>query len=462
VSIELAPTQLNQDIFLTSKIKNQLLMRFPLLCFILLVHFIHTSAQSNLYFPPAIGTWESTPPSQLGFCPERIDSLYQFLSDQNSKAFILLKDGKIVLEKYFDTFGQDSIWYWASAGKSLSAYLAGVAMEENGLQINAPVSQYLGMAWTSASPDKEALIKVRNLLTMTTGLNDQAIVPGVNDVDNCTTPQCLLYQVDAGTRWAYHNAPYRLVHDVLEAATGKSLNIFTKTRLFDRIGARGLWFDHVMYSNPRSMARFGLLALSQGIWNGDTILRDQNYIGQMSQSSQNLNLSYGYLWWLNGKPSFMLPDLQLVLPGQLFSNAPSDMYAALGKNDQKIHIVPSKNWVVVRIGDASNLVGPGGGQVLIVFDNQMWAYINALDCSVSTLDLGVAHAVQVSPNPSSDYWQLQWSQVQKGSWQISDVYGKVCATGELNTNQIELDARLWQAGVYFFKIGQETIKLIRS
>ena len=54
----------------------------------------------TLYFPPLTGTaWETIAPGELGWCDDRIDSLYDLLEDNNTKAFIILKDGKIVLEK---------------------------------------------------------------------------------------------------------------------------------------------------------------------------------------------------------------------------------------------------------------------------------------------------------------------------------------------------------------------------
>ena len=72
----------------------------------------------------------------------------------------------------------------------------------------------------------------------------------------------------------------------------------------------------------------------------------------------------------------MLPGLQLMIPGPLCPNAPADMFAALGKNDQKIHVVPSKGWIVVRQGNSAN-----AGPVPVQFDNLMWAYLNALECT---------------------------------------------------------------------------------
>ncbi|MCB0795040.1 MAG: beta-lactamase family protein, partial [Flavobacteriales bacterium] len=168
-----------------------------------------TSAQVT-YFPPAFGTWDTLSPASLGWCTDSIPQLYDFLDQSNSKAFLVLKDGRIVLEKYFDTFTQDSLWYWASAGKSLTAFLVGKAREDGFLDITDTTAQHLGNGWTSCPPDKEEKITVWHQLTMTSGLDD-----GNGNVD-CTDPACLEYLADAGTRWAYHNAPYTLLDGVIE------------------------------------------------------------------------------------------------------------------------------------------------------------------------------------------------------------------------------------------------------
>jgi CubicO group peptidase (beta-lactamase class C family) len=120
------------------------------------------------------------------------------------------------------------------------------------------------------------------------------------------------------------------------------------------------------------MARFGLLLLNKGKWNSTAILNDTSYFQNQVNSSQSLNLSYGYLTWLNGKSSHMLPSTQALFSGSVVPNAPADMYAALGKNDQKIYVVPSMNIVVIRMGnDAGN-----GNLALSRFDNELWEKLN--------------------------------------------------------------------------------------
>ena len=83
--------------------------------FLLFTFTLGSTVSAQLYFPPKDSdNWEKTNPETLNWCSDSINALYDFLDQKNSKAFIVLKDGKIVLEKYFDNFGPDSLWYWAS------------------------------------------------------------------------------------------------------------------------------------------------------------------------------------------------------------------------------------------------------------------------------------------------------------------------------------------------------------
>ncbi len=89
--------------------------------------------------------------------------------------------------------------------------------------------------------------------------------------------------------------------------------------------------------------------------------------------SQSINPSYGYLWWLNGKSSYMLPSSQTEFNGMLVTNAPSEMVAAMGKDEQRIYIVPSQNLVIVRMGEATV---SGDNFALSSFDNMFWEKFN--------------------------------------------------------------------------------------
>lgn len=336
-------------------------------------------AAETIYFPPIGGTvWETTTPESLGWNTAALQPLYEYLQQQDTRAFLVLKNGKIVLEKYFGQnaqgtapFVQSSYWQWASAGKTLTGFTVGKAQQEGFLNINNKTSQYLGTGWTSLPVAKEALITVRHQLTMTSGLDD-----GTGDADN-TAPSSLVYKADAGTRWAYHNAPYTLLQKVVAAATGQTYNSYFEAKLKSKIGMDGQWIqngdNNVYWSTPRSMARFGLLMLAKGKWNDTEILGDSTYYKAAVTTSQAINLSYGYLWWLNGKTSYMVPQSQYVFAGYAAPAAPADMIAAMGKDGQLLNIVPSKGLIVVRMGSSTN-----SGLVSIPLQNEIWEKLNAV------------------------------------------------------------------------------------
>jgi len=189
------------------------------------------------------------------------------------------------------------------------------------------------------------------------------------------SPANLQYIADAGSRWAYHNV-YVKLQDVVAQASSETWNSYFNTKLRDPLGMTGIWYNtdglSVYWSTTRSMARFGLLIYAKGKWNSTQII-NENYINAASNTSQNINLSYGYLWWLNGKSSYHLPQTQFQFNGTLIPNAPSDMFCALGKNDQKIYVVPSKKLVIIRMGDAAD----GSNFALSDFDDVLWEKINA-------------------------------------------------------------------------------------
>ncbi len=332
---------------------------------------------SDLYFPTVSGgSWETITPSELDWDLPALEDLKDFLQATNTRTFLVLKDGKIVVEEYWNktllgtAFQQNSQWYWASAGKSVTAFLVGQAQNDGYLDIHNPSSVYLGAGWTSLDKTREDLITVWHQLTMTTGLDDSGNA-------DCTDPECLTFLAEPGTRWAYHNAPYTLLDGVIEGATGQSFDNYFNSRLRDPIGMNGFWsyldYNHVYFSDARSMARYGILVLNEGVWDDEVILDDKGYLNDMVNTSQDLNKSYGYLWWLNGQSSVMIPGLQATFNRSLTTTAPADMYAAMGKNGQLLNIVPSENLIVVRMGD-----NPDFSLVPVDYQEEIWEKLNAV------------------------------------------------------------------------------------
>jgi CubicO group peptidase (beta-lactamase class C family) len=419
-------------------------------CLLTINHF----GFSQLYFPPKDVTlpWKTIAPAELNFCQNNIDSFYTYLEEQESKGFMLLKDGKIVLEKYFGTFTKDSLWYWASAGKTLTAFLVGKAQEEQLLSIQESSSNYLGLGWSNCTQEQESKIKILHHLTMTTGLNDE--IPD----NHCTLKSCLSYTADPGTRWAYHNAPYTLLESIITNATKKTFDNYTNSKIGTIIGMKGKWFksdyDNVYFSNLRSMARFGLLIQNNGIWDSDTLLQDTNYLKNMINSSQSINPSYGYLWWLNGKSSYMLPTSQIVIPGGYAPDAPSDVISAIGKNGQLISLSKSNGLLFVRMGKQKN-----SGEVSTQFANSIWKKINSLVCKTNTLNDNDLESVQIYPNPVNDILHIQHSH-SNFKLKLSDISGKIIMEYKY-VNQIDISNL--EKGIYLLELENEgNLKSIRA
>lgn len=328
----------------------------------------------EIYFP-AIGSseWETLNPIDLGWNSTAIQGLDAYMESTNTRALLVLKNGKMVIEKYRGEsllglpFTENSQWYWASAAKTLTSTLTGIAQQEGYLELEDPSNQYLGTGWTSLDLAQESAITVRNHLTMTTGLDEKGD-------KNCTNPECLTYKSDPGTRWFYHNAPYTLIDGIISGSTNISFDDYFNSKLRDPIGMDGFWsyvdFNHLYFSTPRAMARFGLLFLNEGKWEQETIL-NTSFTQDMVSTSQALNPSYGYLWWLNGKSSHILPGLAISFQGPLMPNAPMDIFAGLGKNGQGVFVAPSEGLVVVRMGD-----NPDQSLVPVKFFNDLWDELN--------------------------------------------------------------------------------------
>jgi len=337
-----------------------------------IILFTITSCEKPVNLPVAETefNWEMTSPAEQGWNESAVDDMIDYLESTNSKSFMIIADGKIAMEEYFDGHTAEDTWQWNSAGKTLVTTAIGIAHDEGIININNKVSDYLGNGWTSASQAKEDLITVRSLLTMTSGLDDE---PQIVRVANLT------YLADAGSRWAYGNVFQRLM-DVIEQASDEPYEDFFNREVRDKLGMDGFWNNGLIYriyhSNTRSMARFGLMTAAGGMWEGERLL-ESDYLNASTSTSQDINPSYGYMWWLNGKSSFMLPGTQQEFSGMLVPSAPADMYSALGKDEQRLYIVPSKNMIVVRMGEAT---GGGGNDnfALSSFDDLLWEKINAV------------------------------------------------------------------------------------
>lgn len=342
----------------------------------LFFNYHNTKAQtsSTLYFPPhptESSDWEKLKPSELNWDQARLQELMEWLPTQDTRAFLVLKDGKIVIEEYWGAkltgtggMDQNSLWYWEAAGNSISAALIGIAQQEKLLSLKDRTQKYLGEGWTSMPLAKEKNIGLVNHLTYTTGISDQ-----VNNIFDFSSKN-FSYKAEAGQQWAYHPATFSVLEQVIQKVTGREQETYFKEKIGDQIGMKGFWQKagqtQSFYSDARSFGRFGLLLLAKGNWSGKQ-LWNSSYNSEMIQSIQKSNKSFGYQFWINGQESYQLPGNPRVYSGSFIPSGPSDLFMAIGKNGQLLMVVPSKNLVIVRMGGA-----PGDLPVPYLLIRQFW------------------------------------------------------------------------------------------
>ena len=333
---------------------------------------------AGLYFPPESGEWAHVQPGEAGWDERALDAALDYAGRTNSTGVVVLLDGRILAERRWPvegpdqyrrlvvgkTAGGDVIEDVASAQKSVVAFLTGVAEGQRLIDLEAPVSDYLGRGWSKANEEAEFAITVRHLMTMTSGLNDSGE-----------------YQAPAGQVWRYNTGMYSKMIGILERAAGSGIEKLTAEWLTAPAGmsdskwVRRAWSAGNDAANSigfattsRDLARFGLLVLAKGSWNGRDLLHNSRYFDEMLHPSQDLNPSYGLLWWLNGQARVQRPADTQARPGSLTPSAPRDLVAAQGAQDRKCYIVPSLGLVVTRLGAPTGV----GAALDLKWDDEFW------------------------------------------------------------------------------------------
>ncbi len=438
-------------------IKVNVTVMFKLFAIASVYFLLHqpVDAQSD-YFPPENNAeWQVVSPQELGWDSEALEDLVLWLGENETRAFVILKDGKLVVEEYYRAFQRNTPWYWASAGKTVTALLTGALENQGLLDIQNPTSDYLGEDWTSMTREQEENITVWHQLTMTTGIEYD-----VTDT-NCTLPECLSYREEPGEQWFYHNAPYTLLTNVLESAGEKELNdivddVFSiipgmQLQYLDGFSSE---FNRVVISRALDMARFGLFISRGAQWeNAESVLSEEFYEAMISPS-QDLNPSYGYLWWLNGQESFIPPGFSFSIQRSLTPEAPADMYSAVGLNAQILSIVPSQDLVVIRMG-----ADPGS---LFEFKSEKWERLNnVLNINTSTeVEKPKSFKLEQNyPNPFNPVTNIRFNLASSSSvlLEVYDTTGRLISTLISETmhagnHTVQFDASNLNSGVYFYRI----------
>lgn len=292
--------------------------------------------------------WETATPTSQGMSAEGLEKAKVWLETHNSKSGLVIRHGRIVAEWYFGGADRQSKFAAYSTTKSLSSMATGIAIADQKLQLNDTVGKFI----PEVSPEGKRAITVKQMLSMTSGVHNN---PGINDRDDLFSYALRVASMDhqPGAKWDYNNTGLAILSPVFHKATGKQIDDFLNERVFRPIGitADDLTWDHregfaLPYSGcnatARALGRIGLMVHRKGKWRDKQIVPAE-WLAESVAASQEHNKTYGYLWWNNttGK----------------WPHVPQDTFAALGRWDNDILIVPSLDLIVVRQSDLT----PGEG-----------------------------------------------------------------------------------------------------
>lgn len=278
---------------------------------------------------------------------------------QITLSLLVVYKGQIIHEQYAPGIDQTTKTRTWSTAKSIAVTLMGMLVDQGKLDLDAP----LGVDWlpkvADADTDPRQAITLRNVLHMSSGL-----VP-VDNRGGCeVTGSCFSYWAgsssvngaldrglirEPGTHWDYENYDTLLGMLAMKQAIGDDQTYleFPRRALLDKIGMRNTlpgvdrFGDYVMssqvYTNARDLARFGLLYLNDGVWNGEQLLSEDwiDFVRTPAPSTTERGKFYGGQWWL-------VPDDR--------TDIPADAYSTAGNRGQYTVVVPSHDLVIVRRG----------------------------------------------------------------------------------------------------------------
>ena len=289
-----------------------------------------------------------------------LNELASYCKDQRTTGLLVVEDRRTVLERNWPVAAGSDLFERrylhgtardgalredvASQQKSLMALLAAVAVDRGLLDLEEPVSTYIGRGWSRAEPTQEGAIVLRHLLEMCSGLDD-----------------ALRFQAPAGTHHYYNTPAYALMLPVLEAAAEQSIGALTVKWLTGPAGmadtawcqrgdelASFLGNPRGLVTTPRDLACLGQLVLDGGVAEGGARLVSAAGLAAIFRRTA-LHPAYGRLWWLNGGTHWIVPNRGQGR-GCLVPTAPADAVFALGSENRVLMVVPSQCLILVRLG----------------------------------------------------------------------------------------------------------------
>jgi CubicO group peptidase (beta-lactamase class C family) len=268
----------------------------------------------------------------------------------NTRAIVVVHKGRIVAEEYADGFKYDQPQLGWSMTKSFSNALIGILIRDGKLKLT---NKNLLPKWQDPR-DPRSEITLDHLLKMSSGLQwDESYFSWSPVVEMVYTQakmsdyaSSLPLEYKPGEKWEYSSGTTNILFDIIKNATGKNYHAFIYERLFHKIGmsrtvieldgSGGFVGSTFGWATPRDWARFGLLYLNEGRWQGEQIISKEWIKYSSTPSSQAPNGTYAAQFW----------HISAEAPQAI----PSDLYYAHGFEGQRVIIIPSKELVIVRLG----------------------------------------------------------------------------------------------------------------
>jgi CubicO group peptidase (beta-lactamase class C family) len=310
--------------------------------------------------------WARGDAAEAGFDPAALEEIATDAEQNGTNCLVVVRHGEIVAEWYWNGTDAGSAQEVFSATKSVTSTLVGIAQDDGDLSVDDPAADYIP-EW-AGTPSEE--VTVENLVSNDSGREWSLAIDYqemVGSADRTGFAVALGQDAPPGTTWAYNNSAIQTLDAVLHEATGEEPAAYADDRLLgplgmtdsemtrDPSGNTNMFFG--LQSTCEDMARFGYLFLRDGSWDGEQIVSEEWVEAATGQPSQELNASYGYLWWLNHHGTMAGADQATTgeqaaqaEEGRMVEGAPEDMYWALGLGGQIVQVDPGSDTVVVRLG----------------------------------------------------------------------------------------------------------------
>jgi CubicO group peptidase (beta-lactamase class C family) len=316
--------------------------------------------QSNNYWPTGDNYAGGQFPDELDedLLDDAMDDIFSEPDPEHlrgTRAVVIVYKGKIVAERYAEGFSKDTPLLGWSMTKSVVNALVGILVQMNLLHLE---DTELLEEWSDEN-DPRREISLDQLLRMSSGLEWEEVYAGLSDATRMLfaskSPAQLALskslEFPTDTYWEYSSGTSNILSELVRrkiGGTNKQYWNFPHAFLFNKLGMRSAVMEpgpdgtfvgsSFMYATARDWARFGLLYLNDGVWNGDRILPPGWVEYSQTATPDAPRERYGAHFWLTRGEKDSNPDL------------PKDAYHMAGYEGQKVVIIPSFDLVIVRLG----------------------------------------------------------------------------------------------------------------